>query len=164
MTQPFPQPGQEPSSWPAPSPSSWPRRRTILLAAVAVAAAGAGAAGVLAITGHGSPGTPPGVSSYLCYNGPASGNATLLQWKTSSNGVLSGTFQDASVTGTAPNEQVSTSSGPLSGQVNGSGVSVDIGIGSEVFGKIAGSKLTLEVPQQDGTIQPVTCAENGAGL
>jgi hypothetical protein len=78
----------------------------------------------------------------------------LLQWPSGS--VVSGTYRDASVSGAAPDEQVSTDSGALTGTVSGPNASLDLGGSGEMYGTL-GRNLVLNVPQQDGTIQPVTC-------
>jgi hypothetical protein len=87
----------------------------------------------------------------------------LLQWTNANGGVISGTYQQASVTGTAPAEQVSTASGDLAGQVNGAGITVDLGSSGDMYGRLADTSLTLNVPQTDGTIQPVACKQAGIG-
>jgi hypothetical protein len=84
----------------------------------------------------------------------------LLQWN-SANGYLSGTYQDAAISGSAPQEQVNTSQGDLSGTTSGSGgITLNIGTGTW-YGTIDGSSATLNVPQNDGSIQPVTCNQAG---
>lgn len=99
------------------------------------------------------PAAEPGVTSYLC---AFSDGDMLLQWN-SANGDLSGTYQDAAISGTAPQEQVNTSQGDLSGTTSGSGgITVNIGTATW-YGAINGSAVTLNVPQNDGSIQPVTC-------
>ena len=74
--------------------------------------------------------------------------------------MVSGTYRDAKITGTAPDEQLSTGSGALRGQVSGSSVSFDLGGGVKLDGKLAAT-LTLDTPQRDGTIQPVACKQAG---
>ena len=84
----------------------------------------------------------------------------FLQWN-SANGYLSGTYQDASISGTAPQEQVNTTQGNLGGTTSGSG-GITLNIGTATwYGTIAGSTATLNVPQNDGSIQPVTCTQAG---
>jgi hypothetical protein len=103
----------------------------------------------------GSAAGTPQLSSYLCYNGPGDTEATLLQWPSAGQAV-SGTYRDAVITGTSPGEEVSTSSGALDGTITGLSVSLDWGGSGQVYGKL-GTALILNIPQQDGSIQPVTC-------
>ena len=159
MTQPFPPYGAYQP--PVPPRKAWPLRHKFLAASIAVVAAGGGAGAAYAAASPSQPGAAPGVWSYLCYNGPVGSGATLLQWKDAGGGVISGTYQQASVSGTAPAEQVSTDSGNLAGQVNGTGITVDLGGSSDIYGKLAGASLTLDVPQADGTIQPAACQQAG---
>jgi hypothetical protein len=104
-----------------------------------------------------TPAAEPGVKSYLCAF--TDGNM-LLQWN-SANGYLSGTYQDAAISGTAPQEQVNTNQGDLGGTTSGSG-GITLNIGTATwYGTIGGSSVTLNVPQNDGSIQPVTCNQAG---
>jgi hypothetical protein len=125
------------------------RRLAVITTAAALVAAG-GAWVAIDSAASGS----PALISFLCWNGPGDNGATLLQWPSGS--VVSGTYRDASVSGTAPDEQVSTDSGALTGTVSGSNASLDLGGSGEMYGTL-GHDLVLNVPQQDGTIQPVTC-------
>jgi hypothetical protein len=83
-------------------------------------------------------------------------NDTLLQWQ-DSNGYLSGSYQYSSISGQAPQEQVSTNAGDLSGNLNGNAISVSIGLQQPLYGTLDGSQLTLNVPQSDGSFQAGTC-------
>lgn len=145
-------------------------RLAVAIAAAGIAAFGASgcshtitltpssAATLAAATPPGAtPAAEPGVTSYLC---AFSDGDMLLQWN-SANGYLSGTYQDASISGTAPQEQVNTTQGNLSGTTSGSG-GITLNIGTATwYGTIAGSTATLNVPQNDGSIQPVTCNQAG---
>ena len=102
----------------------------------------------------------PQLHSYLCLNGGGGNGAALLRWPQGGAGMVSGTYRDAKITGAAPDEQLSTGSGALSGQVSGSRVSFDLGGGVKLDGKLAAT-LTLETPQLDGTFQPVACKQAG---
>jgi hypothetical protein len=123
--------------------------------ALLVIAAVTGCSGVL--YGHsqatGSAAAEPGVSTYLC---SGSTSDELLQWR-SSGGYLSGTYQYADLSGQAPQEQVSSNSGNLSGTLDGTAITVSIGLSQDLYGTLSGGQLTLNVPQQDGTIQAATC-------
>lgn len=95
----------------------------------------------------------PGVSTYLCR---ASTEDDLLQWRQSSEN-LSGTYQSAQLSGQAPSEQVSANSGDLSGTLDGTAVTLTVGLSQPLYGTLSGGKLSLNVPQSDGTIQTATC-------
>lgn len=94
-----------------------------------------------------------GQTTYIC---SGSSQATLLQW-TDDNGDLSGTYTYSYLTGTAPQEQVSSSNGNLSGTLNGTAITLDIGFQQPMYGSLSGGTLTLNVPQSDGSYQPGTC-------
>lgn len=129
-------------------PAGWHGLRLAVIAVVAGLLAAGGAYAAVSTT-QGS----AGLASFLCWNGPGDTGATLLQWL--AGPVVSGTYRNASVTGTAPGEQVSTGSGALTGTVNGASASLDMGGGPE-YGTI-GTSLVLQVTQSDGSVQPVTC-------
>lgn len=101
----------------------------------------------------------PGVSTYLCQGAD---NGTLLQWR-DSDGDLSGTYEFAQLSGQAPQEQVSSNSGNLSGTLDGTAITVSIGLSQPLYGTLSGGQLTLNVPQQDGTIQAGTCTQASIG-
>ena len=101
------------------------------------------------------------LSSYLCPGGSGAMGAVLLRWPRGGAGVASGTYREAKITGTAPDEQLSTWGGAFSGHVSRSSVSFDLGGGVQLRGKPAASLLTLDMRQRDGTIQPVACKKAG---
>jgi hypothetical protein len=133
------------------APASLLRLRGRRLAVIGTVAALLAAGGAWAAV---SAAASPQLLSFLCWNGPGDTSATLLQWQSGS--VVSGTYRNASLGDTAPDEQVSTNSGALTGTVSGSSASLDLGGSGQMYGTL-GSNLVLNVPQQDGTIQPVTC-------
>jgi hypothetical protein len=104
-------------------------------------------------------GAEPGVDTYLC---SGSTNDTLLQWR-NSDGELSGTYENAQLTGQAPAEQVNSNSGDLSGTLNGTAITLNIGLSQPRYGTLTSGQLTLNVPQSDGTIQAGTCAQSTLG-
>ena len=129
-----------------------------LVAALGIVLLAAGCGGIIPV-GHSSAthsgGAEPGVDSYLC-SGITSGE--LLQWR-DSGGDLSGTYQYADLSGQAPSEQVSPSSGNLTGTLDGTAITMSIGLSQDLYGTLSGGQLTLNVPQQNGTIQAVTCSQ-----
>lgn len=141
---------------PLPERRRWPTHYRAWLAVGTAVLAAAGVAG-WRVTSEGAP-TEPGVASYLCYNGAPGGSALLLQWK-DNGGVLSGTYQAVEVTGTAPSEQASPKSGNITGQISAQSITVDLDGRGQVYGKLTPKTLTLNVPQSDGTIQPVSCTQ-----
>lgn len=100
-------------------------------------------------------GTEPGLSTYLC---PGVTSDTLLQWR-DSDGSLSGTYESAQLSGQAPQEQVSSDSGELSGSLDGTAITLNIGVSQPLYGTLSGSRLTLNVPRSDGTLQADTCSQ-----
>jgi hypothetical protein len=133
-------------------PAHLPGRRSRLIVIGAVAAMLAAGGAWAAV--HAAASSSPRLLSFLCWNGPGDSGATLLQWQSGS--VVAGTYRDASIGGTAPDEQVTTDSGALTGTVSGSSAALDLGGSGQMYGTV-GSDLVLNVPQQDGTVQPVTC-------
>jgi hypothetical protein len=96
------------------------------------------------------------VTTYLC---SGSTNDTLLQWRDSTGG-LSGTYEFAQLSGQAPSEQVNSNSGELSGTLNGTAITLSIGLSQPLYGTLSNGQLTLNVPQSDGTIQAGTCNQS----
>jgi len=133
---------------------AWLRSHAVVIAVVAAVAAGAGALFTFRAVAGGS----GGLETFLCWNGPGDTTASMLQWP--AGGIVAGTYRGAYLTGTAPAEQVTTDSGALSGTVSGPNVSLDMNGGGQEYGKL-GTDLVLQIPQQDGTIQPVICKPAG---
>lgn len=131
---------------------AWLRQHwTLALVAALACAAGAAVATSAALV----PGSGNGqLLSFLCWNGPGDNSSTLLQWPSGST--VAGTYRTAGISGTAPGEQVSDSSGALTGTVSRSQVSLDFGGLQQVFGRL-GTGLVLSMPQPDGSVQPVAC-------
>jgi predicted nucleic acid-binding Zn-ribbon protein len=93
------------------------------------------------------------MTTFICSGGSS---AELLQWQ-DNNGYLSGSYEYSSISGQAPQEQVSSNSGGLSGTLNGNAISLTIGLQQPLYGTLDGSQLTLNVPQSDGSFQAGTC-------
>ena len=49
--------------------------------------------------------------------------------------------------------------GALTGTLNGTAITMSIGLSQDLYGTLSGGQLTLNVPQQNGTIQAVTCRQ-----
>src|SRR5262245_3727109 len=94
------------------NPLPWPLAGMIAIAVLGVTGCG-GTVGVHRSAAAGSstaaptPAAEPGVTTYLCQ---FSNEDLLLQWNASDE-YLSGTYQDATISGTAPQEQVNTNRG-----------------------------------------------------
>jgi len=102
-------------------------------------------------TGIGSS-QPPVGTGYLASE---PGGTIFLQWNQTGNAV-SGTAQVDNADGNPPNETVSTDTVSVSGQINGSSISLSFNGGNTEFGTISGGSFTINFPQQDGTLAPVT--------
>lgn len=137
------------------NPLVWPMG--MKLAGVGVLIAGT-TAGVVTtqVTGNTA---EPGVMSYLC---EFTNGDMLLQWN-ASGGLIDGTYENAQPTGSAPSETVNTAQGVLTGTINGSGITLHLAdFGTTTwYGTVSGPSVTLNVPQQNGSIQPTTCDSSG---
>ena len=95
----------------------------------------------------------PGVTGFLY---TTARGAWFIQWQTSAGGSLSGKLNSALITATSPSETVTPyPDQPLSGQVDGGTVTIQLD-GRSDTGTLSGDTLTLDVTQQDGSIQPIT--------
>lgn len=94
-----------------------------------------------------------GMTTFIC---AGSTQATLLQW-TDDNGNITGTYTVSDLSGTAPDEDVSSDNGYLSGTLSGTAVTLDTGFQQPLYGSLSGGTLTLNVPQSDGSYEPGTC-------
>lgn len=131
------------------------RRSHLLLAAIAVLALG-GCSSSPRVLGERSssskaPVNVPGTVGYLY---TSSSGINFFQWQTDASGAIQGTQMSASIYGDAPSEQVSTNRSDISGQVNDSSVTLDIGFHTDQ-GVLSAGTLSLNVVQQDGSIQPI---------
>ncbi|MDI5964067.1 hypothetical protein [Streptantibioticus silvisoli] len=99
----------------------------------------------------GSPVNIPGTAGYLI---SSASEVDYLQWQRESDGTFQGTELDATVSGTVPDAQVTVKRNEFDGHINGTTVSIDVGFHTDQ-GVLSGTALTLNVVQQDGSIQPV---------
>jgi hypothetical protein len=133
-----------------------PRRRVVAFGLILVAAL---AAAVL-LVGCGNSGGP------AAYIGAGRTEAVYIQWQESSSGHLTGTITDDQLTGTPPDEAVSTNSASFAGDVSGGAVSITasgfLGITATLTGTLSGSTLILQVPASDGTIQTASFGQTDA--
>lgn len=84
-----------------------------------------------------------------------SSEVIFIQWNQSGDS-FSGTAQDDSVTGNPPDQTLSSQTLNVTGQLNGSSISLSFNSGDQEFGTIEFGHFTLNFPQQDGTLAPVT--------
>lgn len=122
-----------------------------VVAAVAIVVLGGGGATALLATRSNT--TEPGVSTWMCTAGTTD---LLLQWPDAA-GTINGTYQESTLTGTAPDQHVSATHGDVTGQVAGNAITVNLDLRGAWYGSIHGNQMTLNIPIQDGTIQPLTC-------
>ncbi|MDQ1394664.1 MAG: hypothetical protein QOF30_3641 [Acidimicrobiaceae bacterium] len=79
----------------------------------------------------------------------------FIQW-TDNAGVLTGTAQAATKNDQGRTLAVATGTYPLVGSLHGSTLSISFDGRPATFGTVSGDSFTLNVPQQDGTLAPVT--------
>lgn len=159
--------GPPPLPPPAPTKKWYTRPRWwVLIAAVVLIA---GATGVLvALHGSGNPSTKAatgGAGASTASTGqPAVGNGYLanepgavvfIQW-TESGTDLTGSAQVETLSGSPPNQTVHTDTLTVSGQLQGSTITLSFNGGTEVFGTLSGGSFTVNFPQTDGSLAPVT--------
>jgi len=105
---------------------------------------------------------PPSVGhGYLASN--ASG-VSFLQFSEGPGGSLTGSIYDDSLSGSPPDESVSTESNSFSGSVAGHQLTLNFeGQSTAVFGELKGDAIELELLQSDGSLAEVTFAEATPG-
>jgi len=79
----------------------------------------------------------------------------FIQWN-NNDGTLSGSAQAVVVQGTPPDAKTSSDTLSVSGTLNGSAISVSFEGSPPEFGTISGGSFTLDFPQPDGTLAPIT--------
>jgi hypothetical protein len=167
--------GLEPDSRPA-APPEVPRKRSrkrLIIGSAAVVVVVAVIAAVLRVgTGNDHSArristtarTGPNASSAPSTLPPARGDGYLastsdwvdfVQW-TDTSGHLAGAAQAAYVDGTPPNTRTKSATFRIAGVRNGSQLTLSFDGGPDNFGTINGGSFTMNFPQQDGTLAPVT--------
>ncbi|MEU1596190.1 hypothetical protein ABZ468_25860 [Streptomyces sp. NPDC005708] len=96
-----------------------------------------------------TPASVAGVTGYL-YKDPSV--VAFLEWKANAGGELEGTIDRATASGTSPNATVETSTGPLTGRIDGRSVTLQIDFHTD-YGSLSDDALTLNVRQSDGSIR-----------
>ena len=99
-----------------------------------------------------APGQPAVGTGYLANE---SDGVIFLQWTNTDND-LSGTAQVEVLGGSPPNQSISTHTVSVTGQLNGSTITLSFEGGTQVFGTLSGGSFTVNFPQQDGSLAPVT--------
>jgi hypothetical protein len=129
--------------------SSSVMRRLLITLAVAAAIAGCSVPTAGHLTAP-STSSQPNVQAVNAYLATSSGWVNYLQWD--SQGTRS--FTNDTMSGTAPDEQVSSDQTPITVYVNGSEVTLD-GLNPDT-GILANGTLTMQVLDLDGTLGTVT--------
>lgn len=88
------------------------------------------------------------------YLSTGSDYVAFIQWN-NSNGIVNGTEQLVTTSGQAPNLTTNNQTVPVSGTITGSKISLSLGLNANVFGTFSGNSMTINIPQQDGTLAPV---------
>ena len=109
--------------------------------------AATGGAGASRLTGQ------PAVGNGYLANEP--GAVVFIQW-TESGTDLTGSAQVETLSGSPPNQTVHTDTLTVSGQLQGSTITLSFNGGTEVFGTLSGGSFTVNFPQTDGSLAPVT--------
>lgn len=91
-------------------------------------------------------------NGYLAH---AADGVIFIQW-TQNGTAISGTAQVDTLSGTPPNQSVSTKTISVTGQLQGSTITLSFDGGTEVFGTLSGGSFTVNFPQPDGSLGPVT--------
>jgi hypothetical protein len=152
-------------SGPAPTKKHWYAKKAVWIPVVVVVLVAA-LTGVLLVaqssqnpsTTAGSPGatTVPGQGAvgtgYLAH---ASNGVIFIQW-TQSGTSVNGTAEVDTLSGTPPNQSVSTKTINVTGQLQGSTITLSFNGGTEVFGTLSDGSFTVNFPQSDGSLGPVT--------
>jgi hypothetical protein len=89
------------------------------------------------------------------YLAKGSNAVIFIQW-TQSAQHISGSAQVETLSGTPPNASVSTQTISVAGQLNGSTITLSFNGGTKVFGTLSGGSFTVNFPQSDGSLSPVT--------
>lgn len=89
------------------------------------------------------------------YLAKETGAVVFIQWSQSGNN-LSGSAQVEALSGSPPNQSVSTNTISVSGQLEGSTITLSFSGGTKVFGTLSGGAFTVNFPQSDGSLAPVT--------
>ena len=95
------------------------------------------------------------------YLAQPSDGVVFIQWTESGNR-LSGTAQYETLSGSPPNQTVSTQTISVTGQLSGSTITVSFDGGASVFGTLSGGSFTVNFPQNDGSLEPITFQEASA--
>lgn len=87
------------------------------------------------------------------YLSAGSGYVAFIQWN-NHKGTVSGTEEFVTINGQAPNLSTQSRSIEVSGTITGSTISLRFGSSAKVFGTFSGNSITIDIPQQDGTLAP----------
>jgi hypothetical protein len=109
----------------------------------------------------GSAHSASGPGTYLANNGS---EIAFIQWRTVTRGNVRGTLTADDIGGAAPAASLAENSVPFTGTIDGTSVNLTFAHGlflqNHAHGKLAGSTLTLAVPDADGTIHSTTFTQS----
>ncbi len=95
---------------------------------------------------------PPVGSGYVA---TGSDFVDFIQWN-DNDGKLTGTAQSVTTSGQTPNMTTAGNSINVTGTISGSSISLSFNYGTLTFGTLSGGSFTLDFPQSDGSLAPVT--------
>lgn len=140
------------------------RRRWAIPGAIVVAVSIV-AAVVFAHPAANIPGSSPSANQGAAPNAVGSGYlakepgaVVFIQWTQTGNN-LSGSAQVETLSGSPPSQSVSTNTISVSGQVDGSAITLSFNAGTKVFGTLSAGSFTVNFPQNDGSLAPVAFTE-----
>jgi hypothetical protein len=79
----------------------------------------------------------------------------FIQW-TDTKGAIEGTAQEVTTNSQPPQEQTTNGTLSLKGTLQGGNLAVSFDDQPQTFGRLSGGSFTLNVPQPDGTLAPIT--------
>jgi hypothetical protein len=97
-------------------------------------------------------GAPPVGGGYLAAD---AGSVVFIQW-TDTKGDLDGTVEEVTTDGQPPQEQTANGTLTIKGTLQGGNLAVSFNGRPQTFGRLSGDSFTLNIPQADGTLAPVT--------
>jgi hypothetical protein len=137
------------------------KRLIIAGTAAATLLAAASCAGSRSPGGPGGSGRSGDPASYLTVS---NSKVAFIQWRATSKGRLHGTITEGNVGANPPAETLSVSSAAFTGTRSGSSVTLTFAVlyflQSRAQGRLSGSRLAVQVPQSDGTIQQATFTQS----
>lgn len=126
--------------------------RLLAVVIVVTLTAACSAGGSPAAHARASHATQPVGSGYLATD---SNSVAFIQW-VDDHGTVSGSAQIVGTQGTAPKLTLTSTTERVTGTVDGSTLHISFDGAPDTFGTVAGSRVTLNFPQSDGTLASTT--------